>query len=57
VTVPRDTAGARLEDLVTSLLASLHEEDAKLIAQAGVEVRRTGRVPGVPTSPAMPTAA
>ncbi|WP_159029213.1 DUF6907 domain-containing protein [Streptomyces viridochromogenes] len=57
VTVPRDAAGARLEDLVTSLLASLHEKDAKLIAQTGAEVRQTGRVPGVPAAPAVPTAA
>ncbi|WP_159053072.1 hypothetical protein [Streptomyces regalis] len=56
MTVPCDTAGARLEDLVMSLLASLHEEDAKLIAQT---VRRSARRAGcrAPTWPAMPAAA
>ncbi|WP_438488180.1 DUF6907 domain-containing protein [Streptomyces sp. S186] len=49
VTVPKDTTGPRLEELVTQLLAEVHETQRELTAPSGAEVRQAGEPPEPPS--------
>ncbi|WP_158690156.1 MULTISPECIES: hypothetical protein [unclassified Streptomyces] len=49
VTVPKDTTGPRLEELVTRLLAEVHETQQELTTPSGAEVRQAGEPPEPPS--------
>ena len=49
VTVPKHTTGLRLEELVTHLLAEVHETQRELTAPDGAEVRQAGAPPEPPS--------
>lgn len=49
VTVPKDTTGPRLEELVTHLLAEVHETQRELTTPDGAEVHQAGAPPEPPS--------
>ncbi|WP_043264177.1 hypothetical protein [Streptomyces sp. CT34] len=49
VTVPKDTTGPRLEELVTHLLTEVHETQRELTTPGGAEIRQAGAPPEPPS--------